>query len=172
VPEASNPIKQGLNSLTPATSKVYEKSQATDLKGRLDWGEPGLTILDVRSRAEFDASHILGAMHAPVDRLEQGINLSLEPERDIYIYGATDEETATAAGYLRSAGFYKVSEVQGGLDAWNSIGGATEGIAVEEAGPHPDSFNIVTRLKKFAEERKNARAMKAMKKQQNVRVMQ
>ncbi len=54
---------------------------------------------------------------------------ALHKERHIYIYGDSDEQSTQAAQILRAEGFVEVAEIQGGLTAWISVGGATEGVA-------------------------------------------
>jgi rhodanese-related sulfurtransferase len=97
-------------------SRVYH------LKSRLDWGEPALTIIDVRERSEFLFSHISGAINMPIPELVERVRAALELDRDIYLYSHTDEDTAVAATQLRQAGFRNVSELQGGLPAWKAMG--------------------------------------------------
>ena len=98
------------------------QSRVFDLKARLDWGEPALTILDVRDRSEFNISHIMGAVPMPLNEPTQRVLDKLELGRDIYVYGETDEETAAAAAQLRRAGYQNVSEIRGGLAAWKAVG--------------------------------------------------
>lgn len=112
-------FKRGLRSLS---SPLQQKSRVYDLKARLDWGEPALTIIDVRSREQFIARHIPGAVLMPMAELVKRARVSLEFERDIYVYSDTDEETAEAAAALRSAGYYNVSELRGGVAAWKAVG--------------------------------------------------
>uniref|UniRef100_UPI0001A51B87 Alr3790 protein n=1 Tax=Nostoc sp. (strain PCC 7120 / SAG 25.82 / UTEX 2576) TaxID=103690 RepID=UPI0001A51B87 len=96
------------------------------LKSRLEWGEPAFTILDVRDRSTYNDGHIMGAMAMPIEDLVDRASSSLEKSRDIYVYGAGDEQTSQAVNLLRSAGFEHVSELKGGLAAWKAIGGPTE----------------------------------------------
>lgn len=98
------------------------RSRVYDLKARLDWGKPALTIIDVRNRQEFHFSHILGAVHMPLPDLIERAPRTLTLDRDIYIYSDTDEDTAIAAAQLRQLGFFNVSELQGGLPAWKAMG--------------------------------------------------
>lgn len=98
------------------------QSRVYDLKARLDWGEPALTIIDVRDRNEFNISHIMGAVPMPLNEPLQRVLGKLELGRDIYIYGTTDEETAAAATKLRGLGYQNVSEIRGGLAAWKAVG--------------------------------------------------
>lgn len=114
--------------LIPTPPPLQARSLVYDLKARLDWGEPGLTIIDVRDRTLFHQSHILGALSMPVPELVDRTSASLPFARDIYLYGDIDEETAEAADLLRSAGYHNVSEVRGGLAAWKAVGFPVESI--------------------------------------------
>ncbi|PSN12432.1 rhodanese-like domain-containing protein, partial [filamentous cyanobacterium CCP5] len=42
--------------------ELSSKATVQDLKTRLDWGEPALTIIDVRDREAFNLLHIQGAI--------------------------------------------------------------------------------------------------------------
>lgn len=114
--------------IIPTPPPLREQSRVYDLKARLDWGGPALTIVDVRDRSEFNFSHILGAVPMPLNELVDRSLSSLEITRDIYIYGETDEETAEAAAKLRQAGYLNVSELRGGVAAWKAVGYPVESI--------------------------------------------
>lgn len=101
---------------------LKSRSRVYDLKARLDWGQPGLTILDVRDRSLFHGNHIPGAISMPLPELVNRALMSLPLARDLYVYGETDEETAEAAQDLRQAGFQNVSELRGGVAAWRAVG--------------------------------------------------
>lgn len=115
--------------LIPSPTPLRKQCLVYDLKARLDWGEPALTIIDVRDRNQFNTSHILGAIPIPLNQLIECTRASLELNRDIYIYGETDEETALAAGKLRAAGYTNVSQIRGGLPAWKAVGYPIEAIS-------------------------------------------
>lgn len=106
----------------PVSRPLQRQSLVYDLKTRLDWGEPALTILDVRDRSEFNTSHIMGAVPLPLNEPTDRVLDKLELGRDLYVYGATDEETAMGAAKLRKAGYWNVSEIRGGLAAWKAVG--------------------------------------------------
>ena len=114
--------------IIPTPPPLRAQSRVYDLKARLDWGDPALTIIDVRDRSEFNFSHILGAIPMPLNELKDRVLSSLELSRDIYIYGETDEETAEAAVNLRAAGYQNVSELRGGVAAWKAVGYPVESI--------------------------------------------
>jgi rhodanese-related sulfurtransferase len=107
----------GIISIAP----LKNRSRVYDLKARLDWGKPALTIIDIRERSEFLFSHISGAINMPLPELVDRVRAALEPSRDIYLYSDADEDTAAAAELLRQSGFLNVSELQGGLPAWKAM---------------------------------------------------
>ncbi len=114
----------------PTPSPMRPQSRVQDLKTRLDWGEPALTIIDVRDRKAFNTEHITGAVSIPAGALVGTVESNLEKERDIYIYGETDEETAVSVEMLREVGYVSVSELRGGLPAWKAVGYPTEVAAI------------------------------------------
>ncbi len=108
--------------MIPIPAPLQSKSSVSDLKKRLDWGEPALTIIDVRSREAFNTSHITGATSIPMDQLVDKALVNFELVRDIYVYGTTDKETALAVNELKAAGYQNVAELVGGLKAWKAAG--------------------------------------------------
>ncbi|NJK74293.1 MAG: rhodanese-like domain-containing protein [Microcoleus sp. SU_5_6] len=153
IPDQIAEIKDKLPDLTPTPPGLKAQASSHDLKSRLDWGEPGLTIVDVRDRESFNNSHITGALPMPMEDLVERAQSSLEPIRDIYIYGETDEQTAEAANLLRNAGFRKVAELKGGIPAWKQIDGPIDG-AIEHDNPGPDAYNVFSRLQHHAQAQK------------------
>lgn len=113
--------------LFPTPASLKPEATAFDLKTRLDWGEPALTIIDIRTRSAFNQSHIMGAVPLLPEELIARASAMLENERDIYIYGDSAEQAAAAAAQLREVGFLNVAELKGGLPAWKAAGGAIEG---------------------------------------------
>lgn len=135
------------------------QATAHQLKSRLNNGEPALTIIDIRSGEDFRQRRIQGAITMPMESLMQSTEFSFDFNRDIYVYGASEEDTAQAANYLRQAGFYRVAELKGGIDAFQEIGGSVEGIATNEDAPSPDNYNVVARLNQFAKEKAKEKSM-------------
>lgn len=114
--------------IIPTPPPLKAQSLVYELKTRLDWGDPALTIVDVRDRSEYNLSHILGAIPLPLDVLVDRALSSLELTRDIYIHGETDEETAVAADKLRQVGYQNISELRGGVAAWKAVGYPVESL--------------------------------------------
>ncbi|NEP46914.1 MAG: rhodanese-like domain-containing protein [Okeania sp. SIO2H7] len=116
-----------MSSLIPIPKPLKSESTVFDLKERLEWGEPALTIIDVRNREAFNTKRISGAVSIPMAELVSRASASLEVERDIYIYGDNDEQTAEATAQLRDAGFSSVAAIIGGLPAWQAAKAPIEG---------------------------------------------
>lgn len=154
----SNPIekaiedaKAALPNIVPDPPGLKTESSPHDLKSRLEWGEPALTIIDVRPRDVFNQGRILGAMEFPLDKLVDLAKNNLETERDIYVYGATDQETAQAVSQLQQAGYKNVAGIKGGLEAWKAIAGPTEGIDETREDPGSNAYNVVSNVKNHLE---------------------
>jgi len=120
-----------LSRLIPIPPALKPESSVFELKQRLDWGEPAFTIVDVSHRDVFNQRHITGAISMPVDSLVKRALESLESDRDIYVYGGTDAETAIAVAHLREAGFNQVAQLRGGLEAWQAAGYPAERFDLE-----------------------------------------
>ena len=82
-----------------------------------------MTLLDVRTPAEFAAVHVEGAVNRPLDRLDvSGLRATLDAEDTIYCICQTGTRSQFAASELRAAGFRNVVHVDGGTNAWQSAG--------------------------------------------------
>ena len=146
IQEVIKNVKEALPNITPNPPSLKAESPAYDLKARLEWGDPALTIVDIRDRAAFNQSRITGAISMPMEQFVELAQANFEPVRDIYIYGESDEQSLQAAQLLRGAGFSKVAQIMGGLPAWCEVAGPTEG--VREIGHLKSSeFNVAARLK-------------------------
>jgi rhodanese-related sulfurtransferase len=102
-------------------------ADVNDLRTSLLWGQPAFTIIDVRDRSTYNQNRITGAISMPLNDLESRVQYTLHRERQIYIYGENDSQSAQGVRTLQFLGFSAVAELSGGLPAWKSIGGATEG---------------------------------------------
>ena len=121
--------------LFPKPSPLRPDSRVYDLKERLDWGEPALTIIDVRDRTEFNQSHVTGAISIPLDELLSTAAKCFEVNRDLDSYSHTDDDSALAAEHLRGAGFSQVATVRGGVAAWKAAGFPVDVVTTPIANP-------------------------------------
>jgi rhodanese-related sulfurtransferase len=121
-------IKDALPEVTPTPDPQQKPvSSAQALKERLDWGEPGLTIIDVREREKFNTERIMGAIAMPLEELSSMAQGKFANIREIYVYGENQEQSEQAASQLRQMGYNSVSQIQGGLSGWKAVSGPTEG---------------------------------------------
>ena len=120
--------KDALTTPLPTPPALTAIAAPQDLKARLEWGEPALTIVDVRDRETYNRKRITGAIPMPIEYLVEQAKASLEAVRDIYVYGADDAQTKAAAELLRQAGFVHVAELQGGVEGWTAVGGSINGV--------------------------------------------
>jgi rhodanese-related sulfurtransferase len=151
--------KDKMPNVTPTPPGFHSQATAYELKSRLNWGEPGLTIVDVRDHDAFNQCRIQGAITMPMPEFLEMAKTALLPGRDIYVYGASDEDTASAANMLREAGFSRVAELKGGLEAWRELNGPVEGVATMSPSS-PGSTNVSERLKEFSNMKAKEKQMK------------
>lgn len=114
--------KEKLSEVIPTPPEPTPVASAQALKDRLQWGEPGLTIIDARDRQAYLTERITGSML--IDDVS-----NLPESRDVYVYGDNEQQTEKVANDLRQQGFKTISQIQGGLAGWKAINGATEGRA-------------------------------------------
>lgn len=86
------------------------------LKSALDAPGSAILLLDVRTKEEFDAGHIPGAVLAPYDALQTTF---AEPDknRPIVVYCRSGRRSAIAAETLARMGYTDISDL-GGIDRW------------------------------------------------------
>lgn len=125
--DAVDAVQEIAAEITPVPATFDNVSSTADLKARLDWGEPALTIIDVRDRESFNEERIMGAISLPIEELTKRAAQVLETDRDVYVYGDSNQATEGAAIQMYTAGFERVAAIKGGLPAWKAIGGAVEG---------------------------------------------
>ncbi|WP_338965255.1 rhodanese-like domain-containing protein [Fusobacterium nucleatum] len=71
-------------------------------------------LLDVREEYEYQDGHIKGAVNLPLREI-LGKKDSLPKEKDIYVYCRSGHRSADAVNFLKSLGFEKVHNVEGGF---------------------------------------------------------
>lgn len=77
-------------------------------------------LLDVREQNEFDQGHIPGAVLMPLGRLANSLQ-HLKRDCEIIVYCRSGGRSSNAAEILRKAGFAKVTNLKGGMLAWEKV---------------------------------------------------
>ena len=91
-----------------------------DLAARLQQGE-NILVLDVRQPAEYREGHVRGSQLVPLDQLAQRID-DLPRDRPIVAMCRSGNRSGVATGMLKRAGFTDVSNLKGGILAWQQQG--------------------------------------------------
>jgi len=99
---------------------VIPKLVPVELSARLAESAPPL-VLDVRSDAEWNAGHIAGAMHIPVDEVEARL-AEIPRDRDVVVHCAVGPRANRAEATLAKAGYERVIHLEGGFLAWSAAG--------------------------------------------------
>lgn len=80
-----------------------------------------MTIIDVRSKAEFDQGHIDGALWFDVDRIAAGEMPDLPKDEQIALYCRSGARSSTAAYLMQHFGFSNTTS-GGGLGQMAACG--------------------------------------------------
>jgi len=86
-------------------------------------GDPGFTILDVRTPEEFATGHLEGAVN--IDFSDPGFSEAIAAlDRDVpyVLYCRTGNRSAEAAALMRELSFAEVYEISGGIVEWVGAG--------------------------------------------------
>jgi hydroxyacylglutathione hydrolase len=90
-----------------------------ELHRRLEAGEDGLQILDVRTPGEWKSGHIEGAQHVFVPDLAEDMS-RLDRERPVLTYCGSGFRASIAASMLAAEGFTEVYNLPGSMAAWKA----------------------------------------------------
>ena len=96
-----------------------ENITASGLKSRLDAGEPPV-LLDVREPWEFELARIEGSRLIPMSQLEERFT-ELDPASETVVICHHGNRSSYVTQALERAGFEKVLNLEGGLDAYSSV---------------------------------------------------
>jgi rhodanese-related sulfurtransferase len=84
-------------------------------------------IIDVREDNEWDEKHIPGAIHVPLGQLKDRITeLETYKNTPLIMQCQRGGRSVQASAVMKSAGFAKVYNLDGGLQAWEQSGFKTE----------------------------------------------
>jgi rhodanese-related sulfurtransferase len=100
--------------LVDRTPRITAGSAAEQLAG-----SPQPLLVDVRTQREWGEAHIDGASNVPLSQLSDRL-AELPPDRPLIVHCASGYRSAIATSLLRRAGFEQVSNLVGGLAAWDA----------------------------------------------------
>ncbi len=80
-------------------------------------------LLDVREESEFRDGHLLNARHIPLGSLQKRLGeLEAFKDKPILVYCRSGQRSASACGALRKQGYQHVTNLKGGIMAWQNAG--------------------------------------------------
>ncbi len=83
----------------------------------------GSYIIDVRTEDEYEDGHIKNALNIPEQTLHEEIPKLIKDKRTvIYLYDTKGHSGATATRLLRSMGYDRSFNIEGGLEGWIKAG--------------------------------------------------
>jgi hydroxyacylglutathione hydrolase len=113
-------LEDGLHSLKsrPDLTVTTDRLSAPFAAELLSSPQPPLAI-DVRSPNERDQKHIPGSLGIPLNHLTENLE-KLPKDRPLLVYCAGGYRSSIAASLLQGNGFDRVSEIAGGIVAWEA----------------------------------------------------
>ena len=114
---------------------AWQTLTAEEAKARMDSGDP-VTVVDVRTAAEYEDGHIEGALLLPNEDIGTSMPALLpDPDAEILVYCRTGRRSAEAARKLTELGYSNVSDFGGIVDwPYETVTGAFE-VPEELRGP-------------------------------------
>ena len=109
---APAPVAAGYQLLTPPAADALLR------------GPPSkLVILDVRTRSEFAAGHIAGAVDIDLNSATFASDVArLDPTLPYFVYCHSGNRSAQAVVFMKQHDFRSIYELQGGIAAWQAAG--------------------------------------------------
>jgi hydroxyacylglutathione hydrolase len=111
-------LRNGLQSLEarPELTAFTERLSSQFAAELISSSEPPL-VVDVRAPREREGKYISGSLSIPLNHLAQRL-VELPKDRTVLVYCAGGYRSSIAASLLQKNGFQLVSEIAGGLSAW------------------------------------------------------
>ncbi|MHB1435017.1 MAG: rhodanese-like domain-containing protein [Thermoplasmata archaeon] len=77
-----------------------------------------MVLLDVREHDERAFNRIEPSLHIPMNDVPRRLS-EIPKDREVVVYCHHGSRSAMVAAYLTRAGFEKVTNLEGGIDAWS-----------------------------------------------------
>jgi glyoxylase-like metal-dependent hydrolase (beta-lactamase superfamily II)/rhodanese-related sulfurtransferase len=115
-------LQDGLHSLRlrPELTAATERVSPAVAAERMLSAEPP-QVVDVRSAREYGQKHIVGSVNIPLNHLAERAQ-ELPAHRSLIVHCAGGYRSSIGASLLQQRGFSRLSELAGGLAAWETAG--------------------------------------------------
>ena len=109
-----------------ARSRVKETT-VDEVKRRMDAGDRGFVLVDVREESEWATGHIPGATHLGKGVIERDIEQKVpDTSQEIILYCGGGYRSALTADNLQKMGYTNVISMDGGWRGWREAGHPVE----------------------------------------------
>ena len=116
----------GFLALVDDAKKRVREVTIDEVRGRQERGER-FYLVDVREDREWQAGHIVGAMHLGKGVIERDVETAIpDHDADLVLYCGGGYRSALAADALQKMGYRKVVSMDGGWRDWTGKGYPTE----------------------------------------------
>ena len=103
----------------PAEPPAFDGSHVSASAFALAVDQPGVTVVDVRTPAEFAEGHLPGAVNINVeDPAFPDAIAALDPAADYAVYCRSGNRSRVAVDYMTQAGVTRTVGLEGGIGAW------------------------------------------------------
>ena len=99
----------------------HDQHEEAERAGADPIGDEPPLLIDIRTPRERADKAIDGSMHRPLNTLRDGLP-AVAHDQPIIVYCAGGYRSSIAASLLQREGFTKVSELAGGISAWEAAG--------------------------------------------------
>lgn len=114
-PDRARNARIDVESLARAVEREDDHVTAVELAGWIRDRRPGLRVLDIRSRGEFDALHIPTAEQVSLSEITK---TPFRRDETLVLYSEGGAHAAQGWVFLRALGYDKVYFLRGGLREW------------------------------------------------------
>lgn len=120
-------ITQLLNIVVPAIIAIFVVQRLLPTKGvrqitiaelKKELQDKGKQFIDVRTPGEYKGNHIRNFKNIPLHQLSQKAN-QLSKDKEVVVICQSGMRSNKASKMLKKLGFQKVTNVKGGMSAWN-----------------------------------------------------
>jgi len=100
-----------------------QASSGIDVKMAQSMNQQGALLLDVREPSEFSAVHAPNAQLIPLGQLSSRLQeITTHKDKPVLVVCRSGRRSAQAVSILQDAGYSQVSNVSGGMNAWEDAG--------------------------------------------------
>ena len=111
-------VRKNVENMYKSAMEATPHVMAKDVKKQMDSGEE-FVLVDIRTREEYDAAHLQGALYADRGLLEWMVPHKIpDPDARIYLYCRAGARGALAAKRLMELGYTNVTNIYDGFRGW------------------------------------------------------